>query len=306
MKYLKQKGYKKIASWLVGSCVFFTGGAFAATDMHKHLGSEESTSMTAELSGKKAAEHSMQNMAAPKNSRSPDAYSDGLSLTQGPYLLKGVPRLMLADEYNFWSIAFNRLEWVETDSGDVGVYDGQAWFGKTYNRGVIKAEGEVANGKLVESKTELLYSHAIAPFWDVQGGVRHDSTEGPDRNWLVVGLQGLAPYWFDVDAALYFGEQGRSMLQVEVDYELLLTQRLILQPRFEATFYGQNDKEIGVGSGLSATTTGLRLRYEFTRKFAPYVGVEWSNKFGNTAKFNRVTGGNTQDTKILAGVRLWF
>ena len=122
----------------------------------------------------------------------------------------------------------------------------------------------------------------------------------------MLGLQGLAPYWFEIDGAVYLGEQGRSMLQLEAEYELLLTQRLILQPRLETTFYGQNDASAGIGSGLSSATAGVRLRYEFTRQLAPYVGVEWSGKFGNTADLNRAAGRNPHDTRLVAGLRFWL
>jgi len=253
-----------------------------------------------------AIKMTMQGGRAPEKSRSPHAYADGLSLSSGPYSLSGVPRIKMADEHSFWATTFNRFEVVNADPGDFGRFDGQAWFGRTYNRMVIKAEGEVANGALTESATELLFSHAIASFWDIQSGIRHDTSEGPARDWLALGFQGLAPYWFEIDGAVYLGEQGRSMLQIEVEYELLFTQRLILQPRFETTIYGQNDEDAGVGSGLSRVSAGVRLRYEFTRQIAPYVGVEWSGKYGSTADLSRAEGRDVHDTMLVAGVRFWF
>ena len=171
---------------------------------------------------------------------------------------------------------------------------------------MIKAEGEVAKGKLQEARTELLWGHAIATFWDTQLGVRYDSGVGPDRGWLAFGVQGLAPYWFEVDATAYAGENGRTALRLGAEYELLLTQKLILQPRIELNLYGKSDVERGIGSGLSEAQTGLRLRYEFTRQFAPYIGVERVSKFGQTADIARDEGEKSAVTRWVAGVRFWF
>lgn len=248
----------------------------------------------------------MQGGKAPADARDPHSYANGMTLDSGAYVLPAVPRLRLADEHNFWAVAFNRFEAVRADDGDYGLYDAQAWFGGSYDRAVIKAEGEVVAGTLEESQTELLYSHAVTAYWNVQAGVRHDSGSGPDRNWLGVGVQGLAPYWFEVDATLYAGEQGRSLLQVEAEYELLLTQRWIVQPRAEMTLYGKSDSDNGIGRGLSSIDAGVRLRYEFSRQFAPYVGVEWQGRFGDTADAVRAGGDSPRAADWVAGLRFWF
>jgi copper resistance protein B len=182
----------------------------------------------------------------------------------------------------------------------------QAWFGRDYNRLVFKAEGDIAKGKLQESRTELLWGHAIATFWDTQAGMRYDSGVGPDRGWLAFGVQGLAPYWFEVDAAAYVGNNGRTALRLGAEYELLLTQKLVLQPRVEVNGYGKSDEARGIGAGLSEAQAGLRLRYEFTRQFAPYIGVERTGKFGQTANLARAEGESTGATRWVAGVRFWF
>ncbi len=200
----------------------------------------------------------------------------------------------------------DRLERVYTKDGNATAYDAQAWFGGTYDRLVLKAEGDVAKGKLEEARTEVLWGHAIASYWDTQLGVRQDSGTGPDRTWLAFGIQGLAPYWFNVDATVYVGSSGRAALRLSGEYELLLTQRLILQPRMEVNLYRQRDEARGLGSGLADAAAGLRLRYEFSRQFAPYVGVEWAGKFGQTADFARAEGQRTRETRYVAGVRLWF
>ena len=172
---------------------------------------------------------------------------------------------------------------------------------------VIKAEGEVDNGTLDESSTELLWSHALATYWDTQLGLRYDSADGLDsRSWLTFGVQGLAPYWFELDITAYLGEDGRSALGFEAEYELLFTQRLVLQPRLEANLYGKDDASWGLGAGLSDATVGLRLRYEIRRELAPYIGVERAQTFGGSADYARAAGQSTGDTRLVAGLRFWF
>lgn len=248
----------------------------------------------------------MQGGPAPADARDPHAYSNGLTLESGPYAFPGPRQLRLSDEHAFGSVLLDRLERVYTKDGNATAYDAQAWIGGTYDRLVLKAEGDVAKGKLEEARTEVLWGHAIASYWDTQLGVRQDSGTGPDRTWLAFGIQGLAPYWFNVDATAYVGSSGRAALRLSGEYELLLTQRLILQPRMEVNLYGQRDEARGLGSGLADAAAGLRLRYEFSRQFAPYVGVEWAGKFGQTADFARAEGQRTRETRYVAGVRLWF
>lgn len=185
-------------------------------------------------------------------------------------------------------------------------YDAQAWFGRTYDRLVIKAEGDYMDGQLEEVSTELLWGHAIATFWDTQLGVRYDSGDGPNRSWLAFGVQGLAPYWFEMDATAYLGENGSTALSLEVEYDLLLTQKIILQPRLEANLNGKRDAAREIGSGLSEMAAGLRLRYEILREFAPYVGVERARKFGETGDYARASGVDDSETRWVAGVRFWF
>ena len=242
---------------------------------------------------------SMQGGSAPPDARDPHAYSGGYDF--GP-----IPRLRLADELSMGSLLMNRLESVNTGDNTFATYDLQAWFGRDYDRAVLKAEGDYDNGKLQEASTELLWGHAVATFWDMQLGVRYDSGEEPNRTWLALGIQGLAPYWFELDTTAYVGDEGRTAVSVEAEYELLFTQKLILQPRLEANAYGKRDAERGLGSGLSDLSAGLRLRYEIRREFAPYVGVEWARKFGETADFARAAGNDTSETRLVAGLRFWF
>lgn len=251
-------------------------------------------------------EMNMQGGSAPPDARDPHAWSGGYTLETGPYVLPSSQRPRLSDEHNFGALLVDRLERVHTRDGNAAAYDAQAWFGRDYDRAVVKAEGEVANGKWQEARTELLWGHAVATYWDTQLGIRHDGGEGAARNWLAFGVQGLAPYWFEADAAAYVGDNGRTALRLEAEYELLLTQRFILQPRVEFNLYGKNDPARDIGSGLSNGAAGLRFRYEFTRQFAPYAGIEWAGKFGETAGLARAAGAHTRETRWVAGVRFWF
>jgi copper resistance protein B len=248
----------------------------------------------------------MQGGSAPPDARDPHAWSGGYTLDSGPYALPGQRRLRLADERNFGALLVDRLERVYTNDGNATAYDALAWFGRDYDRLVLKAEGDIAGGKLQDARTELLWGHAVATFWDTQLGARYDSGVGPGRGWLALGVQGLAPYWFDVEATAYLGEQGRSALRLAASYDLLLTQKLILQPRVEASLYGKRDAARAIGSGLSDGAAGLRLRYEITRQIAPYVGVEWAGKFGESADFARTAGKKTDEARWVAGMRFWF
>jgi copper resistance protein B len=243
--------------------------------------------------------------SAPKDARDPHAYSAGTTLTEGPYALEGNERLTLADEHPFYALLGDRLEYNE--QANAGVFDLQAWYGTTFDRLVIKTEGDFSEGSIEENQTDILWGHAVSAYWDTQAGVRLDyNKEGENRQWLAFGLQGLAPYWFELDMTAYVGERGNTAFTLEAEYELLLTQKLIIQPRAEITLYGKNDKQNELGSGLSSSAIGFRVRYEFTRQFAPYIGVEWSNKFGNTADYATSSGQSNNNTAFVAGIKFWF
>lgn len=241
---------------------------------------------------------SMQGGSAPADARDPHAYSDGYRLS--PMMAH------MSEQRNFSALLVERLESVRARDNSSAAYDLQVWYGQTYDHAVLKAEGDVDGGVLQDGRSELLWGHAVAAFWDTQLGVRYDSGAGPDRGWLAFGIQGLAPYWFDVEATAYAGDQGRTALRLAAQYELLLTQKLILQPRFEANFYGQPDAERAQGAGLSEVVAGVRLRYEIRREFAPYIGIEWAGKFGATAEDARAAGADAEETRVVAGVRFWY
>ena len=236
--------------------------------------------------------------------RDPHAYADGYVRGSGPYALT---RYHLGDEHPYAMLLLDRLDWGKTATGKPNLqFDGQWSWGSSYNRLLLQSEGHAEQGKLKEARNEVLWSHAIAPFWDSQLGLRLDKNAGADRQWLAFGVQGLAPYWFEVHAKAYLGNGGRSALRVGGDYDFALSQKWFLQPAIESNFYGKSDAVNGLGSGLSSASVSLRLRYEGRRDLAPYLGVERQQTFGQTADWARSAGQKTGQTRWFAGLRIWF
>ncbi len=186
-------------------------------------------------------------------------------------------------------------------------WEGQGWVGTDYDKLWIKSEGTLqGNGTLDDGQHQFLYSRAITTFFDLQGGLRSDIDSRRTRNWAAFGIQGLAPYFFDLEVTGYVSGQGHLAAKLEASYDLLLTQRLILQPQIEVNVYSKVDRARLVGPGFSDIDTGLRLRYEFSRKFAPYLGVVYEGKFGQTANFAQRAGDSTGDFRFVFGVRIWL
>jgi copper resistance protein B len=192
------------------------------------------------------------------------------------------------------------------DPQDATQFSAQAWLGYDLNKLWLKTEGEYLNSDEQDLEIQALYSRPIAPYWDIQLGVKTDIKPSPTRNWAVIGVQGLAPYFFDIDAALFVSEEGRTAMRLSAEYELLITQQLILSPEIEVNLFAKNDAELGIGSGVSDVSAGLRLRYEIIREFAPYIGVDWRKKFGNTADYARNEREDTQETQLVIGFKAWF
>ncbi len=205
---------------------------------------------------------------------------------------------------SFWML--DRLEVSDADPGTALGWEGMAWIGGDVQRLWLRSEGEAVDGRIEHGDVEVLYGRGVRAWWDVVAGLRQDVGEGPSRTWAAVGVQGLAPYKFEVAATAYVGAGGRTAARVEAEYDTLFTNRLILQWRAEANAYGKSDPLAGIGSGVSTLEAGLRLRYEVTRQFAPYIGIEHERAFGNTADFRRADGHGASDTRVVAGVRLWF
>jgi copper resistance protein B len=201
---------------------------------------------------------------------------------------------------------FNELEGRINGANTEFRWEGQGWVGTDYDKLWIKSEGTLSKGALDDGQQQFLYSRAITTYFDLQGGLRSDIDSRPTRNWAAFGIQGLAPYFFDLELTGYVSGQGRLAAKLEASYDLLVTQRLILQPQIEINIYSKGDPARMVGAGFSDIDTGLRLRYEIDRKFAPYLGVVYEGKFGQTASLARRAGESTGDVRLVFGLRLWF
>jgi len=204
-------------------------------------------------------------------------------------------------------LGFNLAEYQARKGRDGYRWEAEGWYGGDIHRLTIKSEGEGAFGEAIESaETQLLYSRAVGPYFNLQAGVRQDAGHGPDRTYATVGFEGLAPYWFEVEGALFLSGKGDLSGRIEGYYDQRITRKLILQPMAELNFAVQDVPESGIGSGLSDMELGLRLRYEVVREFAPYVGVEWARKLGDTARFARAAGEGAGGVSLVMGVRAWF
>ena len=207
----------------------------------------------------------------------------------------------------YYQVLFNLAEYQARKGGDGYRWDGEAWIGGDINRLTLKSEGEGTFGKPLEAaEVQALYSRALDPYWNLQAGVRYDFKPNPSRTYATVGIEGLAPYWFDVEGALFLSDKGDVLGRAEAWYDERVTQFFVLQPRAEANFSAQDVQRDGIGSGLTDLELGLRLRYEKSREFAPYIGVSWERQFGDTARFTRARGDDTGGFSFVAGVRTWF
>ncbi|HZV84749.1 MAG TPA: copper resistance protein B [Brevundimonas sp.] len=206
------------------------------------------------------------------------------------------------------AVIIDRLEAGFDDDAEAWLWDLQGWSGGDINRFWWKSEGEGDFDEgLEEAEIQALYGRAVTPFWDVQAGVRQDfRPDGEDTSHLVLGLQGVAPHWWEIDAAAFLSNEGDLTARVEAEYDQRITQRLILQPRLEIDASASDIPELEIGSGLSSVEAGLRLRYEIRKEFAPYVGVEWSRSFGGTADYIEARGGEADDIRFVVGLKAWF
>jgi copper resistance protein B len=187
---------------------------------------------------------------------------------------------------------FDQIEWQASNGVSRLNVDAKGWIGGDRDRVWLRAEAEGEDGRAVEAQTHFLYGRQFSRWWDVVAGVRQDF--GPAQTWAAIGVQGLAPYRFEVEATAYIGASGRTHARFEVEYELLVTNRLVLQPQFETEIYGKSDRERQVDAGFNRTDLGLRLRYEIRRELAPYAGVTWQWKDGGSGP------------QLVVGLRGWF
>lgn len=232
----------------------------------------------------------------------------------GAVLLMLAPGGMAAqtmDDHIYWKLLADELEYVPGPESRPIAFDASFWIGGDYTRLWIKAEGDRATvGSGGELEAQLLYSRLIAPFWELQAGLGLETASGGGdsrtRGLAVIGLEGLAPYWFEVQPQLLVSHEGDIALALNASYELLFTQRLVLEPELEMSAALQDVPEFGVGSGFNDLSLAARLRYEFVREFAPYVGVVWDRRFGATADLARAAGEDVEETAFVAGLRVWY
>lgn len=274
--------------------------AMAADAMH---GMDHSQMPGMDHSAMQSMDDGMMQPAAPSESRTPiapvtDADRAAVFTSPGGHQVHDsvINSYFLAD----------KLEWQNADDGSALAWDLSGWIGGDTDRLWLRSEGERNNGKTEDAEIQALWGHAISPWWDVVSGVRQDFKPGAPRTWAAFGVQGMALYNFEAEATAFLGEGGQSAVRLEGDYDILLTNRLILQPTAELNIYGKNDPQRGIGSGLANTEAGLRLRYEIRREFAPYIGVTWNRTYGNTADYAREEDEDRSEARLVLGVRLWF
>jgi copper resistance protein B len=194
-------------------------------------------------------------------------------------------------------VLFDQLEWRHNDEENAVGWDARGWIGGDVNRLWFRSEAKRDRHQFREAEAEVFYGRAFSRWWDFVAGVRQDVRPGPGRTWAAVGVQGLAPYFFELQATAYVGASGRTQGRIEAEYEMLLTNRLVLRPSVEVLLAGKSDPARGIGRGLVTADAGLRLRYEIRREFAPYIGVEWNRRFGSA---------EASATQLTAGLRFWF
>jgi copper resistance protein B len=243
----------------------------------------------------------MQGGEAPADARSPD-WSDGVSSSA----MHGMAMKDMDDTAPVGMLLLDRLESFAGQGGHGQSWEAEGWYGNDSDKLWLRSEGEREGNRPRDGDVEALWSHAVATYWDTQLGVRRDFGEGPKRSWAAFGVQGLAPYWFELEATAYAGEGGRTAARVRAEYELLFSQRLILQPEIEVNAYGKDDVQRQLRSGVSSIEGGLRLRYEIRRSIAPYVGVSWEHLTGGTADLARNDGRRITDRRWVAGIRIWL
>jgi copper resistance protein B len=242
---------------------------------------------------------SMQGGSAPSGARSPD-YSDGYRYQS----LRGLGRTVFHNDNPLLGrLLIDQLEYVDGKEAKGLTWEGQGWYGNNTDKLWVRTEGERSSGR--RGNIEVFWNRNVTAFWSTQLGTRYDIGDGPGRPWVAFGIQGLAPYWFELEATAYINPaSGRTAARFFAEYELLFTQRLILQPEAEFNLYGKDDPARHISSGVSDVEFGLRLRYEIRRQFAPYVGVVWSRRFGGYAALkDRPPFLNQQ---FVAGLRIWF
>jgi copper resistance protein B len=231
---------------------------------------------------------------------SPSAQMQGMSYGEMARMME------MNDAAAFGKLLVDQFEWRTGEGAQGPAWDAQGWYGSDYNKAWIKTEGVRLGSVTEDARAELLWDRIFSRWWSSQLGGRHDFGNGPARDWLALGVEGLAPYFFQIEATAYLGDAGRTAARLRAGYELLLTQRILLQPELEVNAYGKDDPERTIGAGFSDLQLGLRLRYEIRRECAPYVGVAWFHRLGKTADLAREAGQDPSVLQFVAGLRFWL
>ena len=216
-----------------------------------------------------------------------------------------VEMMGMDDRKRFGKVMLDRLEW--RDEGEsVYEWEAAAWYGGDINKAWFTTEGDHADGSVGDARVELLWDRVLTAWWSTRVGMRKDFGEGSTRDWLAIGLAGLAPGFYELEAMAFVGDEGRMALRLSGERDLLITQRLVLRPEAELNFYGSDDAERLIGAGLSDLELGLRLRYELSRQFAPYLGLSWSKRLGESADLARAAGVDSDEVAWVAGIHAWY
>jgi copper resistance protein B len=273
-----------------------------AQSSHEHKSPESTT--TPQTTPQPQEDHSKHKMPQPQQER--PSFIPPITDEDRKAAFPDVQGHTVHDHAINYFVSFDQFEWQNgSDQPDLH-WNTRGWIGRDRDRLWFCAEGEREDGDVTDADAELLYGRAISRWWEVVGGVRHEFQPGPSRTWAAVGIQGLAPYFLEIEATAYVGASGRTQFRLETEYDLLIANRLVLEPRIEVQVYGRSDPERELGSGLGTIESGLRLRYEFRREFAPYIGIAWKRKYFGTADFAKAAGENVGSTRFAAGVRFWF
>ena len=223
-----------------------------------------------------------------------------------PFAASAQGTVQLLDTHTFVHLMVDELEFSDVSNGTTSAWDADLSVGGDLHKFWMKTRGERSSSEDDTTEYQFLYSRAILPFWDIQGGVRRDVDQVDGRNWAVASLKGVAPYFYNVEAELFLAEGGQSSIRVRGNRELLLTQKLILEPELEVLAYGRDEANRMIGSGMSQLEFNVRLRFEVKREIAPYIGLSWHRFYGHTRDFAEVAGREGQDTTLLIGLRAWF
>lgn len=236
----------------------------------------------------------------------PGAAQDASGMTMHDEPPPAMQNMEMNDSAAYSMLLVDQLEFVHGYNGNGPAWESEAWYGGDSDKLWLRSEGEGTQGQIEHGDLEAFWSHAVSAFWNTQLGVRHDLGIGPQRNWAAFGVEGLAPYWLELEATGYLGSQGRVAARMRGEYTWRFSQRLMLQPELEINLYSKRDPGQRVGDGVSDAQFGLRLRYEVTRQFAPYIGVVWSRRFGTAAVLAREDRQAVFDRQFVAGIRFWF